>query len=490
MLQQELPPNTIFMKKILLIVVLLCSTLFAQAQKSDVIIGAEQTKAYFPILKNKRIAIFSNHTGMVGNKHLLDVLLENNFNVVAIFSPEHGFRGNADAGEHVSSTIDSKTGVPILSLYNGKSKKPSEASMKKFDILIVDIQDVGLRFYTYYISMVRLMDALDVLLENNFNVVAIFSPEHGFRGNADAGEHVSSTIDSKTGVPILSLYNGKSKKPSEASMKKFDILIVDIQDVGLRFYTYYISMVRLMDACAEYDRKILILDRPNPNGHYVDGPILDMKYKSGVGGLPIPIVHGMTLGELALMVNGERWLPSSRICDVTVIPCKNYTHQTMYRLPIPPSPNLPNMKAIYLYPSICLFEGTPVSLGRGTTLPFQVYGHPNMTGYNYNFTPRSIPGAKNPPQLNKLCHGVNLSNLSDEEIWKQGINLDYLIDAYHNLNMGDRFFRPFFELLVGTDYVRKMIEGGKSADEIKARWKRDVERFKIQRKPYLLYQDN
>ncbi|EXZ07196.1 hypothetical protein M139_0425 [Bacteroides fragilis str. S23L24] len=331
---------------------------------------------------------------------------------------------------------------------------------------------------------------LDILLENNFNVVAIFSPEHGFRGNADAGEHVSSTIDSKTGVPILSLYNGKSKKPSEASMKKFDILIVDIQDVGLRFYTYYISMVRLMDACAEYDRKILILDRPNPNGHYVDGPILDMKYKSGVGGLPIPIVHGMTLGELALMVNGERWLPSSRICDVTVIPCKNYTHQTMYRLPIPPSPNLPNMKAIYLYPSICLFEGTPVSLGRGTTLPFQVYGHPNMTGYNYNFTPRSIPGAKNPPQLNKLCHGVNLSNLSDEEIWKKGINLDYLIDAYHNLNMGDRFFRPFFELLVGTDYVRKMIEGGKSADEIKARWKRDVERFKIQRKPYLLYQDN
>ena len=329
MLQQELPPNTIFMKKILLIVVLLCSTLFAQAQKSDVIIGAEQTKAYFPILKNKRIAIFSNHTGMVGNKHLLDILLE-----------------------------------------------------------------------------------------NNFNIVAIFSPEHGFRGNADAGEHVSSTIDSKTGVPILSLYNGKSKKPSEASMKKFDILIVDIQDVGLRFYTYYISMVRLMDACAEYDRKILILDRPNPNGHYVDGPILDMKYKSGVGGLPIPIVHGMTLGELALMVNGERWLPSSRICDVTVIPCKNYTHQTMYRLPIPPSPNLPNMKAIYLYPSICLFEGTPVSLGRGTTLPFQVYGHPNMTGYNYNFTPRSIPGAKNPPQLNKLCHGVNLSNLSDEEIWK------------------------------------------------------------------------
>ena len=242
-------------------------------------------------------------------------------------------------------------------------------------------------------------------------------------------------------------------------MRKFDILVVDIQDVGLRFYTYYASMCRLMDACAEYNRKVLILDRPNPNGHYVGGPILDMKYKSGVGWLPIPVVHGMTLGELGLMVNGERWLPASRTCDLTVIPCKNYTHQTLYKLPIPPSPNLPNMKSIYLYPSTCYFEATPVSLGRGTDLPFQVYGHPNMTGYSYSFTPRSIPGAKNPPQLGKLCHGVNLSNMSDEEIWKRGIDLSYVIDAYRNLNMDDHFFRSFFELLIGTDYVRKMIKG-------------------------------
>ena len=204
---------------------------------------------------------------------------------------------------------------------------------------------------------------LDILLENEFNVVAIFSPEHGFRGNADAGEHVSSSVDKKTGVPILSLYDGKDKKPSEASMRKFDILVIDIQDVGLRFYTYYITMCRLMDACAEYNRKVLLLDRPNPNGHYVDGPILDMKYKSGVGWLPIPIVHGMTLGELALMVNGERWLPASRVCDLIVIPCKNYTHQTKYTLPVPPSPNLPNMKSVYLYPATCYFEATPVSFG-------------------------------------------------------------------------------------------------------------------------------
>ena len=388
------------MKKILFFVILTCITFYCQANQNRVIVGAEQTNVYLPLLKNKRIAIFSNHTGMIGNKHLLDVLLE-----------------------------------------------------------------------------------------NKINVVAIFSPEHGFRGNADAGEHVSSSVDSKTGVPILSLYDGKLGRPSEESMRKFDLLIVDIQDVGLRFYTYYASMVRLMDACAEYNRKMLILDRPNPNGHYVDGPILDMKYKSSVGWLPIPIVHGMTLGELALMVNGERWLPASRICDITVIKCKNYTHQTMYELPIPPSPNLPNMKAVYLYPSTCYFEATPVSLGRGTQLPFQIYGHPNMLGYDYTFTPQSIPGAKNPPQLNRICHGVNLSELSNEEIWKKGVDLSYLIDAYRNLNMDDYFFRPFFELLTGRDYVRKMIKQGKNADEIKAMWKEDVEKFKIQRKPYLIYEE-
>ena len=386
------------MKKTLLFAIVLCFALLCQANNNRVIVGAEQTSEYFPILKGKRIAIFSNHTGMVGDKHLLDVLIE-----------------------------------------------------------------------------------------NKMNVVAIVSPEHGFRGDADAGEHVKSSVDSKTGVPILSLYDGKDKKPSDSSMRKFDILVVDIQDVGLRFYTYYITMCRLMDACAEYNRKVLLLDRPNPNGHYVDGPILDMKYKSGVGWLPIPVVHGMTLGELAMMVNGERWLPKSRVCDLTVIPCKNYTHQTMYELPIAPSPNLPNMKSIYLYPSTCLFEATPVSLGRGTEFPFQVYGHPNMKGYDFSFTPRSVPGAKNPPQLDKKCYGVDLRGMSNEEIWKRGLDLTYVIDAYRNLNMDDHFFRSFFELLMGTDTIRKMIKQGKSADEIKATWQDDVENFKVQRKPYLLY---
>ena len=386
-------------KRFPLLFLLLCLSLWGTAQ-TRVIPGDEQTDRYFPLLEGKRIAIFSNHTGMIGDKHLLDVLLE-----------------------------------------------------------------------------------------NGFDVTAIFSPEHGFRGQADAGEHVSSTVDVKTGVPILSLYDGKSGKPGASSMSQFDLLIVDIQDVGLRFYTYYISMCRLMDACAEHGKPMLLLDRPNPNGHYVDGPILDRKHKSGVGWLPIPIVHGMTLGELARMVNGEGWLPQGRKCDLTVVPCLNYTHRTLYRLPIAPSPNLPNMKSVYLYPSLCYFEATPVSLGRGTGLPFQVYGHPGMKGYDFSFTPRSVPGAKNPPQRGKLCHGVNLSTLSEEETARKGIDLSYLIDAYQNLKMGDKFFTPFFEKLVGVDYVRAMIEEGRNADEIKARWQDDVTRFKAQRKPYLLYEE-
>lgn len=390
------------MKKLLLTALWLCMLslcLPIAAQSGQVILGDDQTSEYLPLLKGKRVALLSNHTGLLSD------------------------------GRHV----------------------------------------------------------LDVLLDGKINVTAIFSPEHGFRGNADAGEHVSGSIDEKTGVPILSLYDGGSGKPSKDSMGKFDALVVDIQDVGLRFYTYYATMCRLMDACAEYGKEVVVLDRPNPNGHYVDGPILDMKYKSGVGWLPIPTVHGMTLGELAKMVNGEGWLPEKRTCKLTVIPCKNYTHQTLYRLPVPPSPNLPNMLSIYLYPSICYFEATPVSLGRGTDKPFQIYGHPNMKGYDFSFTPRSVPGAKNPPQLNKTCYGVDLSGMSEEAAWKQGINLSYVIDAYNNLNLDDHFFRSFFELLIGQKYVRQMIKEGKSADEIKAMWQDDVKKFKEQRRPYLLY---
>lgn len=390
------------MKKFTLFVVYTLFFISNSLFGAEIQLGAQQYHEYFPLLKNKRVALFSNHTGMVGDKHILDILVD-----------------------------------------------------------------------------------------NKFNVTAIFSPEHGFRGSADAGEKVSSSIDSKTGIPILSLYNGKDKKPSQQSMEKFDVLVIDIQDVGLRFYTYYISMIRLMDACATHNKEVIILDRPNPNGHYVDGPILDMKYKSGVGYLPIPVVHGMTLGELALLCQGERWLPSGRNCKLTVIACKNYTHATKYYLPIAPSPNLPNMLSVYLYPSICLFEGTPISLGRGTSFPFQVYGHPLLKDkYNFTFTPRSLSGAKNPPLLNKECYGVDLRAMPLEKAYHEGLNLQYIIDAYNGLNIGDKFFKPFFNLLIGVDYVKEMIIEGKSAEEIQERWSDDVENFKRLRLPYLLYSDN
>ncbi|MDO5523475.1 MAG: DUF1343 domain-containing protein [Bacteroidia bacterium] len=362
--------------------------------------GAEITDKYLPLIKGKRVAVMANQTSMLGDEHLVDFL------------------------------------------HRGK-----------------------------------------------YNIVGIFSPEHGFRGTADAGEHVASSVDEKTGIPIWSLYGSSGGKPSADKMKEFDILLFDLQDVGLRFYTYYASMARLMDACAEHNKKMIVLDRPNPNGFYVDGPILDMKHKSGVGWLPIPVVHGMTLGELALMINGEKWLPQGRICDVTVVPCENYTRQTRYELPIAPSPNLPNIQSIYLYPSTCLFEGTVVSLGRGTSFPFQAYGHPKFKGSDFSFTPRSVPGAKNPPLLNQKCYGVDLRNVSHEYIWENGFDLSYVIDAYKNLQLGDKFFSSFFEKLVGVDYIRQDIMAGKSAQEIKEKWFCDVVKFKQQRQPYLLYEE-
>lgn len=338
---------------------------------------------------------------------------------------------------------------------------------------------------------------LDTLLAHNVKVTCIMSPEHGFRGDADAGEHVSSSTDPKTGIPIRSLYEGKSGKPAKEVMDEFDVLVFDLQDVGVRFYTYYVTMVKMMAACAMEGKEFIVLDRPNPIGFYVDGPILDMQYKSGVGSLPIPVVHGMTLGEIAYMANESDWLQHGhkdavgKKVDLKVVKCKNYTHAKLYRLPIKPSPNLGDMRAIYLYPSTCYFEGTPVSLGRGTAKAFQMYGHPNMLGYKYSFTPRSIPGAKNPPLLDKECWGVDLTvNPSIEQINQDGINLEYIVDAYTNLNLEDHFFRNMFELEIGQAYVRKMIKEGKSAKEIEAMWTEDVEKFKEQRKPFLLYPEN
>lgn len=369
---------------------------------------------------------------------------------------------------------------------------PQEAGEVKVGAALLDkyiplLKGKRVALLSNHTGMVDSLHTLDLMLANGVNVTTIFSPEHGFRGNADAGEHVGSSVDAKTGVPIASLYDGKKRGPSPEVMENIDIIVTDIQDVGLRFYTYYCTMLELMNAAAASGKEFMVLDRPNPNGMSVDGPILDMKYSSGVGRLPIPVLHGLTLGEIALMANGEGWLKDGRKVDLTVIPCEGYTHSTRYRLPIPPSPNLPDMKSVYLYPSTCFFEATPVSLGRGTDMPFTVYGHPDMKGYDFSFTPRSRSGAKNPPQLDQQCYGRDLRGISDEEAIAQGVNLEYVIDAYRNLGMGDKFFRPFFELLIGRGDIRTMIEEGKSADEIKATWADDVKRFREQRRPYLLY---
>ena len=343
--------------------------------------------------------------------------------------------------------------------------------------------------HTARIGQIHLVDTLYSL---GVDIQTIFAPEHGFRGSISAGGHVADEMDPQTGIPIISVY-GALTMPTDSMMRQLDIMIYDIQDVGLRFYTYMTSMYYLMEACARNKVPLLLLDRPNPNGHYVDGPLLDMEgHRSFVGIIPIPVVHGMTLGELAGMINGKYWLKDSLQCDVTVIKCKNYTHHTLYSLPVPPSPNLPNDRSIYLYPALCPFEGTVVSLGRGTDAPFQIYGHSEMSGYDFSFTPVSVPAAPRSPQMDLLCFGVDLRSAPpNETIFKEGFTLKYIIDAFQNLNKNTRieegFFRGSFERLVGVSYIRPMILAGKSADEIKACWQEDVAQFMKDREPYLLY---
>ncbi len=327
---------------------------------------------------------------------------------------------------------------------------------------------------------------VDMMHREGVNIVGIFAPEHGFRGSVEAGAKVENGVDSATGIPILSLYNGNTQRPSDEVMRSFDVLVVDMQDVGLRFYTYYISMLRMVDACADFGCEVIVLDRPNPNGHYIDGPILDMKYKSGVGWLPIPVVHGMTMGEIATMAIGEGW---AKPAELKVIKCRNYDHNTHYELPIAPSPNLPTQHSIYLYPSTCLFEGTVVSMGRGTDAPFEIYGHPDMENREFSFTPMPNAGSATPPHSGQMCYGVDLRGLAYEAIWSEGVDLSYVVDAYHDLDMGDKFFTPMFEKLIGVSYVREMIIEGCSVEEIESMWAEDVATFRQQRAKYLLYNE-
>ena len=325
---------------------------------------------------------------------------------------------------------------------------------------------------------------VDSLLSLNVAVKKVFAPEHGFRGIADAGEYVKDGVDTGSGVPIVSLY-GANKKPDAKTLNGLDVVIFDVQDVGARFYTFLSTLHYIIETCAELGITVLVLDRPNPNGHYVDGPILDLNNSSFVGMHPVPIVHGMTVGEYAKMINGEGWLSEGVQCTLKVIPVENYTHQTVYNLPINPSPNLPNAAAINLYPSLCLFEGTNVSVGRGTELQFQVFGSPFLEGsdYNFEFIPTPNVGAKYPKHDAKICKGLNLKehpNLSHLE-------LKWLLEAYQNTENKSEFFNPFFTKLSGVKLLQNQIEAGLSADEIRESWKPDLERYKLLRTPYLLY---
>lgn len=334
---------------------------------------------------------------------------------------------------------------------------------------------------------VHIVDTLKAL---GVDIQTIFAPEHGFRGEADAGEKFGSYTDPRTGIKVRSLY-GASRKPRPEDISALDAVLFDIQDVGTRFYTYLSTLHYVMESCAELGVKLIVLDRPNPNGFYVDGPILDPKYRSFVGMHPIPVVHGMTLGELARMINGEGWLPGRAQCDLEVVPCQNYTHATRTEITVPPSPSMPSTRAVYLYPSLCYLEATPVSIGRGTPFPFMVYGHPDFTTREFSFSPASLPAVKKPPLEGRVCYGVDLTaDPSVEYIWEQGIDLSYLIDAYQRFGGGGKFFvSNLFEKLIGVDYVRPMILAGKPAEEIEAMWRGDVEKFHTQRRPYLLYEE-
>jgi len=325
---------------------------------------------------------------------------------------------------------------------------------------------------------------VDSLLSLKVNISKVFSPEHGFRGTASAGESVDSEIDKKTGLPIISLY-GNHKKPTAEDLENVDLLLFDLQDVGLRFYTYISTLHYVMEAAAENDIPVLVLDRPNPNGHYVDGPIMEKEHQSFVGMHPIPVVHGLTIGEYAKMINGEKWLKNEIQADLKVIKMDNYVRGQTYSLPVKPSPNLPNDKSINLYSSLCFFEGTTVNAGRGTDLPFQIFGSPELdTDYfEYSYTPKANEGAKNPKHEGEVCYGKNLQFSA----YLEEINLEWLIEAYQHTADQEKFFIPFFEKLAGTSTLRKQIEAGKTAEEIKATWQKGLEEFQQKRKPYLLY---
>lgn len=331
---------------------------------------------------------------------------------------------------------------------------------------------------------------VDTLVSLGVKISKIFCPEHGFRGEAEAGAKVNSSVDSKTGISIVSLY-GNNKKPTPEQLSGVQIVLFDLQDVGVRFYTYISTLHYVMEACAENNIPLIVLDRPNPNGYFVDGPTLKPDCKSFVGMHPVPIAYGLTIGEYAQMINGEKWLKNGAQCKLTVVSALNYTHNTRYHLPIAPSPNLQTMRAIYLYPTLCLFEGTPISIGRGTNTPFEIVGNPKLEISDFSFTPHAIPGkSDNPPCKDQLCKGYDLGEFSEQYLRKSnGINIFWIIDLYKKYPDKKEFFTPFFDKLAGDKSLKEMIIAGKTEEQIRASWQLELKAFKVIRKKYLLYPD-
>jgi uncharacterized protein YbbC (DUF1343 family) len=339
-------------------------------------------------------------------------------------------------------------------------------------------------------SLIDGKNTIDSLLSMGLEIKKIFSPEHGLRMSEEAGQTIKNTIDSVTGIPVVSLY-GKKKKPDKTDLQQIDIVVFDLQDVGVRFFTYLSTLSYVMEACAENNTPLLLFDRPNPNGYYIDGPVLDSGFTSFIGLHPVPIVYGMTIGEYARMVNEEGWLRNGVLCDITIIPLENYTHSSEYQLPAKPSPNLPTMNAISLYPSLCLFEGTIIGIGRGTLFPFEVFGHPDMKGFSFSFIPRKYTGMSlNPPYKDQTCLGVDLREFYTTHPKMRGrINLSWLIMAYKDLGSKGGFFNDYFDQLAGTSLLRKQIIQDLPENDIRKSWEPGLLKFKEIRKNYLLYPD-
>ncbi len=375
-----------------------------------------------------------------------------------------------------------RTGAENVNAYLDKLKNKKigvitnqTGTIRKFKIIPPNSKDNG----SYSVSNTSI---IDFFIDEKLKIQTIFAPEHGFRGTADAGEHIIDGKDSKTGLPIISLY-GDNKKPKPEQLVGIDIMVFDLQDVGARFYTYISSLHYIMEACAENKIQLIVLDRPNPNGSIVDGPILEKEFTSFVGMHPIPLLHGMTIGEYAQMINGEKWLKDGIQCDLTVITCLNYKREMKYSLPIKPSPNLPNDQSINLYASLCLFEGTNVSVGRGTETQFQIYGSPFLPKSDFKFTPKPNFGAKDPVYNGKECYGENLTNISKVD----KLELKWLLKAYQNTSDKSKFFNSFFTKLAGTKKLQQQIETGISENEIRKSWEKGLSDFKEIRKKYLIY---